>query len=91
MFQLPNTASMASLSCTMGSCGKATTPSTSRLGYSTPETFSEDLLELGNAALQVLCGQVGVGGLALRLFFMTLMAFSNRSPSGPMTTLETSG
>ena len=52
------------------------------------DVLGEDLLELGDELLQVLCGQVGVGSLALRLFFMTLMAFSNRSPSRPMTTLE---
>ena len=72
----------------MGSCGKATTPSTSRLGYSTPETFSEKIF-LNSATSSCRSSAVrSVSEAALRLFFMTLMAFSNRSPSRPMTTLE---
>ena len=62
LFQLPKTASMASCSCTLGSCGNCTAPSTTRLGYAAASTFSAKiLLELGHELLQVLGGEIGVG------------------------------
>ena len=46
--QLPNTASMASCSCALGSCGNCTEPSTTRLSALGGHVLGEDLLELGH-------------------------------------------
>ena len=79
---------MASLSCTIGSCGNWTIPSTTSEGWASAETFSEKIC-LNSATSSCKSSEVrSVSEAAPRTFFMAVMAFSNRSPSRPMTTLE---
>ena len=88
LFQLPNTASMASCSCTLGSCGNCTAPSTTRLGYAAASTFSAKIC-LNSLTSSCRSSAVrSVSDAAPRACFMAVMAFSNRSPSRFMTTLE---
>ena len=80
---------MASFSWTMGSCGNCREPSSAtRLGYFSAETFSEKI-RLNSATSSIRSSAVrSVSEATPRSFFLAVMAFSNRSPSSPMTTPE---
>ena len=63
-------------------------PSTTSVGYSLADTFSEKM-PLNTSTSSCRSSAVkSVSDSTPRLSFMAVMAFSNRSPSRPMTTLE---